>query len=102
MAVGQVPAIIELQKLNPSAQENEEKTHRMVERAELLIDELCDYKPWSAEQKEAGEAIVDAVKALMLAIVTFCPDTPGRSRVLNQCMAVRMEANAVITHGGNY
>lgn len=98
---GNTPAVIELQNLNIH-NKDEQKASAMTERAQELIDELFTYKPWTKAQQESGEEIVEACKALALAVVVHLPATPGRSRVLNQIASVRMEANAVITHGGDY
>ena len=76
---------------------------KMVERLTLdNVDEAFKYQPWDAEQQKAGEAVRGALVEAARTILASVPETPLRTRALNNLVDARMIANAAITFKGRF
>lgn len=66
------------------------------------VEEAFKYQPWDQHQQDAGAEVRDALVAAAKAIIIFVPETPLRTRALNNLIDARMLANAAITFKGRF
>jgi len=66
------------------------------------LDEAFTYQPWDAAQQQAGELVRSMLKAAAQVICDVVPDTPLRTRALNDLIDARMKCNAAITFKGKF
>ena len=66
------------------------------------VDAAFQYQPWSADQQAAGEQVRNALVEAARIILTCVPETPLRTRALNNLVDARMLANAAITFKGRF
>lgn len=69
---------------------------------EKNVDEAFQYQPWNALQQEAGNHVREALANAAKAIIANVPETPLRTRALNDLIDARMKANAAITFNGKF
>jgi hypothetical protein len=66
------------------------------------VGEVFTFKPWDPFQQAAGKRVVDALIHAAETILMDVPESPLRTRALNDLVDARMKANAAITHRGRF
>lgn len=75
----------------------------MVERLTLEnVEDAFTYHQWTDEQTQKGQHIRNKLVEAAKAILEGCPETPLRTRALNNLVDARMLANACITFDGRF
>lgn len=79
------------------------ETTRKTERLTMgNVDDAFRYQPWDAQQQDAGQIVRDALVTAAKAILQHVPESPLRTRALNNLVDARMIANAAITFRGQF
>ena len=66
------------------------------------VEAAFNYQPWDAEQILAGDVVREALIRAARAILNHVPESPLRTRALNNLVDARMLANAAITFKGRF
>ena len=66
------------------------------------VDAAFRYQPWDELQRDQGEQVRDVLVAAAKVILRTVPDTPLRTRALNNLIDARMLANAAISFRGRF
>ena len=66
------------------------------------VEAAFHYQPWDGPQQAAGEAVRQSLIVAAALIIEMVPDTPLRTRALNNLIDSRMLANAAITFKGRF
>lgn len=66
------------------------------------VEAAFTYQPWNAEQVSAGDEVRSALMKAAQVILARVPESPLRTRALNNLIDARMIANAAITFAGRF
>ena len=66
------------------------------------VDDAFTYQSWDQEQQASGGAVRSALVAAAKVILQTVPESPLRTRALNNLVDARMLANAAITFRGRF
>jgi hypothetical protein len=78
---------------------------RPYRRGEITLENVTsvfNYHPWTNHQQDQGTQVRDALTAAAKVILRTVPDSPTRTRALNDLVDCRMKCNAAITFGGQF
>jgi hypothetical protein len=81
------------------------KMEAIVKTERLTLDNVekaFEYQSWSPEQIKAGQVVRAALVEAAKAILNNVPESPLRTRALNNLVDARMLANASITFMGQF
>lgn len=66
------------------------------------VEDAFNYQPWDDEQVLAGHVVREALTRAAKALLNHVPESPLRTRALNNLVDARMLANAAITFKGRF
>ena len=66
------------------------------------IEHAFTHQPWNADQQTRGAVVTAALIHAARMILQNVPESPTRTRAMNNLIDARMLANAAITHDGRY
>lgn len=66
------------------------------------VEEAFTFQSWKEDQQDAGKAVREALVGAARVILNYVPESPLRTRALNNLVDARMLANAAITFKGRF
>lgn len=66
------------------------------------VEDAFTYQMWTPEQVADGQAVRDVLVAAVKVILKRVPESPMRTRAINNIVDARMIANAAITFQGRF